>query len=382
MVPAFYPAMAYGGTVAVCYDLSRELARRGHGVTVYTSDTLDKYHRQKSRISEIDGVKVYYFKNLSNRLAWHRLVFTPGMAPQLRNEMKSFDIIHLHGFRNFQNMLAHHYARKYDIPYVLQVHGSLPGTIEKQRLNRLYDWVWGNRILKDASKVMALTKTEANQYRDMGVDVENIEIVPNGINLSEYEKLPKRGEFRREYSIGDDEKIILYIGRLYKSKGIRLLIRVFVDLLGRLDNARLVLVGQDDGYQSVLQELVEALELSDKVLFTGFVTNDEKMAAFVDADVFVTPSFSGFPITFLESCTIGLPIVTTVRGDALEWIDNRVGYVTTYNKDDLLRNIVTILTDEATSKRFSTEAKRLVRERFSWNRIVERIENLYFDIAR
>ena len=49
MIPAFYPAVAYGGTVAVSYQISKELVRRGHEVTVYTSDSLDKYHRQKSR---------------------------------------------------------------------------------------------------------------------------------------------------------------------------------------------------------------------------------------------------------------------------------------------------------------------------------------------
>ena len=46
MIPAFYPAQAYGGTVEVAYHLSKELVRRGHKVTVYASDTLDKYYRQ------------------------------------------------------------------------------------------------------------------------------------------------------------------------------------------------------------------------------------------------------------------------------------------------------------------------------------------------
>lgn len=49
VIPAFYPAWAYGGTVNAAYHLSKELARRGHEVTVYTSDALDKNHRQKSR---------------------------------------------------------------------------------------------------------------------------------------------------------------------------------------------------------------------------------------------------------------------------------------------------------------------------------------------
>jgi len=143
MIPAFYPARAYGGTVEVAYHLSKELVRRGHEVTVYTSDTLDKYHRQKDKVSEFDGIKVYYFKNLSNRLAWHRLIFTPSMPPQLSKEIEKFDIIHLHGARNFQNILAHHYSKKYGVPYVLQAHGSLPRIMAWQGLKWVYDLLFG-----------------------------------------------------------------------------------------------------------------------------------------------------------------------------------------------------------------------------------------------
>ena len=377
VIPAFYPAMAYGGTVAASYHLSRELARRGHEVTVYTSDSLDKYHRQKTRISEIDGIKAYYFKNLSNRLAWDRLVFTPGMRLQLSKDIRNFDIIHLHGARSFQNIPAHHYAKKYSIPYVLQAHGSLPRIIKKQRLKKIFDISFGYKILRDATKVIALTRTEVEQYKEMGVDEDKIEIVPNGIDMSEYENLPKRGEFRRKYLISDDEKIILYLGRIQESKGIDLLVKAFADLIKGLDDVRLVIVGPDDGYRSALEGLIQVLKVNDKVLFTGFVSNEEKMTALVDADVFVTPSFSGFPITFLEACACGTPIITTNNGDELDWVDGKVGYVVGYNKDQLRDAIIKVLSDEGLRRRFGQMGRRSVRGKFSWDKVVGKVEVVY-----
>ena len=377
VIPAFYPAHAYGGTVEVAYHISKELVRRGHEVTVYTSDSLDKYHRQKSRISEVDGIKVYYFKTPSNRLAWNRLVFTPGMRLQLSKEIKNFDTIHLHGFRNFQNIPAHHYAKKYSIPYVLQAHGSLPRIIKKQRLKKLYDWVWGNKILKDASKVVALTRTEAEQYKKMGVDEDKIEIVPNGIDLSKFENLPEKGEIRRKYLIEDDEKVILYLGRIHKIKGIDLFVKAFADLAAELDNVKLVIIGPDDGFLSMLKAQIEDLKMDDKILFTGPLYERDKLEAYVDADVYVLPSvYETFPVTVLEACACGTPVIITDRCGIADIVD-KVGCVVEYDKDQLRDAMFKILSDEELRRKLGVEGGRLVREEFGWDKIVRRLESIY-----
>jgi len=360
----------HGGSAEVPYRLSKELAKRGQEVTIFTSD----YKSSQEYINSIPEVKVYLFRSWLNYAKFH---VTPGMIKRVKKEIKNFDIIHMHNYRTFQNIVVYYYAKKYGIPYVLQAHGSVLPLFQREGLKKIFDLFFGYRILKDASKVIALTNAEAEQCKKMGVDEDKIEIVPNGIDLSEYENLPKRGGFRSKYLISDDEKIILYIGRLHKTKGIDLLVKAFVDVSKELDDARLVLVGPDDGYLSALEELIQELKVDDKVLFTGFVTNDEKMAAFVDADVFVTPSFLGFPVTFLEACACGTPIITTNNGDELDWIDDKVGYVVEYDKDQLRDAIIKVLRGEGLRKRFGEEGKRLVEERFGWDRIAEKVENVY-----
>lgn len=211
----------------------------------------------------------------------------------------------------------------------------------------------------------------------MGVDENKIEIVPNGFSLSDYKKLPEKGEFRKKHSISNNEKIILYVGRLHKSKGIDLLVKAFAYAKNEIDNVRLVLIGPGNEYESELKELARTLKVDDKIMFAGFVTIDEKMKAFVDADVFVTPRFSGFPITFLEACACGTPIITTNKGDELDWIDEKVGYVTDFNENKVGDAILKIIGDEQLRLKFGNECKSVIEIYFSWDKIVEKLEEIY-----
>lgn len=312
ILPIFPPSpLNFGsGVTNVAYHISKELVRRGHKVTVYTSATLDKRRRIENINNPfiVDGIEVHYFPYVAH---YNTSFITLTIIPYMRKNIKNFDVIHLHDYRCFQSIIAHHYARKYNIPYVLQAHGAVLPIFQKQRLKKIFDLFFGYRLLRDASKVIALTKTETEQYKKMGVSEDKIEIVLNGIDLSEYKTLPEKGEFRKKYFISDKEKIILYVGRLHKNKGLDLLMDIFSDALKKLNGIRLVLVGPDDGYQSALKKQIHALQMNDRVLFTGFVSNEGKKAAFVDADVFITPSYSGFPITFLEACACGTPIIIT-----------------------------------------------------------------------
>lgn len=383
VTPTFVPSK-FGGIKMVSYNISKTLAKKGHEVTVYTTDA-DMGHlrlRNTENIKNMGGFNVWYFKNVSNWLAFkHRLFLPLGMVSAIRKDITNFDIIHFHDFRSFHNVIIHHYAKKYGIPYILQAHGSTLRTHGKRELKWLLRWLFdvafGYRILRDASKVIALTRTEAEQYMKMGVDKDKIEIIPNGIDLSEYENLPKRGEFRKKYSIGDDEKIILYLGRIHKIKGIDLLVKAFADLIKELDDIRLVIVGPDDGFLLMLKRQIEDLKISDKILFTGPLYERDKLKAYVDADVYVLPSvYETFPNTVLEACACGTPVIVTDRCGIADVVE-KVGYVVEYDKAQLRDAIFRVLSGEGLRKRFTEDGKRLVRGEFRWDKIVEKVEKLY-----
>jgi len=370
VIPYFHPKR--GGDVNVCYNISKQLAKRSHEVMIITTDF--EFDKEFAESIEKEGVEVITFHCVAN---FGLFLYSPNMKKWLKQNIRNYDVIHLHTYRAYQNNVIWHYAKKNKVPYVIQAHGSLLTFFVKPRLKKLYDLVWGYRILKDAVKVIAITKTEAEQYKKMGVDEDKIEIVPNGIDPSQYKNLPKRGRFRKKYGIKDEEKIILYVGRLNESKGIDLLIEAFASLTDEFPNIKLVLIGPDNGYQLKLEKMAIDLKIMDKVIFTGFISQTDKIAAFVDADVFVTPSFSGFPVTFLEGCACGVPIITTNRGDKLDWVHNKVGFVVEYDKDQLRNAIIKVLGDEGLRKTFGEEGRRLVMEEFGWNEIVRKVERLY-----
>jgi glycosyltransferase involved in cell wall biosynthesis len=379
----FKPSWESGGPARVVYEISKQLVQRGHEVTVYTTDGFkSRVNCEKNKPVDVDGIKTYYFRNLSLSTASINLPIPYHMPAVVRKEISRFDIIHIHEYRTITGSIVWHYAKKCNIPVLLQAHGSLVSTDGKVLFKKSYDTFYGSNLLKSIKKCIALNETEKQQYIQMGVCKENIEIIPNGINLLEYETLPERGIFRKKYGIKDDEKIVLYVGRIHKSKGIDLLINSFSNVVDNLGSSKLILVGPDDGYKKELEHLVKSLNIDSDVLFTGFVSPEERIQAFVDADVFVTPNFSGFPITFVEACACGLPIITSDEGDKLDWIHNQVGYVTNYDVDFLRKAIDKIIKNNDIRNLFSKNCKNAVREKFNWDKITNKIEFIYNDFSK
>ena len=361
----------HGGTAEVPYQLSKELAKREHQVTIYTSD----FRLKRDYLVHIPEVKVHAFSSWVNLAGFQ---VTPGITSKAKEEIKSLDVIHLHNYRTFQNVVVHHYARKYGIPYVIQAHGSLTTFFQKRWLKRIFDTVWGYGLLRDAAKVIAVTLTEAEQYKSMGISEDRIKIVPNGINLSEFENLPQRGEFRRKYGLDPNLKIVLYLARINKIKGPDLLVRSFAELSGEMTDVKLVIAGPDDGYLPILKKLLKELGVEEKVIFTGPLYERDKLEAYTDADVYVLPSrYETFPITVLEVCACGTPVIVTDRCGIADVIDGQAGLVVKHDKDQLRDTILHLLSDDALRRELGEKGKILVREKFNWEKITEQVESVY-----
>jgi len=378
----FRPSWEAGGPPRAVYEISKRLVKRGHDVTVYTTDGFKyRLNVEKNKPVDVDGIRVYYFRNLSNYITRKWVLPIPYYVPIVaRRELKDFDIIHIHEYRTVLTLATYSYAKKYNIPYVLQARGSILPFFAKKKLKRFFDRVWGKRILKDVSKAFALTNIEAEQYKKMDIKENKIEIVPNGIDLSEYTHLPEKGKFRRKYGIKDDEKIILYLGRIHKIKGVDLLVSTFTDLIKEINNVRLVIVGPDDGFLPILKKQIKNLDVNEEILFAGPLYRRNKLEAYVDADMFVLPSrYEAFPNTLLEAFACGLPVITTNRCGIAD-IVKRAGLIVEFDRKQLKDAIFKVLSDEGLRRRFGEEGKELIKEKFKWDTIVKKIENIYLDL--
>jgi glycosyltransferase involved in cell wall biosynthesis len=383
VVPYFPPAQAFGGPVKVAYQTAKELVKRKHKVVVYTSDVKDFGSRLRvGPDNVIDGIRVHYFRNLALTLVKKfKLFITPQLVSHAKKEVEKFDVIHLHEYRTFQNIVIAHYAKKYGVPYVLQAHGSLPRIMAKQRLKWIYDVLFGYRLLRSASKVIALSRVEAEQYKDMGVPEEKIAIIPNGIDLSEYADLPPKGCFREKFGIKEEEKIVLYLGRIHRVKGLDILVKAFAKVIDGLGDVRLVVVGPDDGYLNELKALINALKIEDNVLILGPLYGEDKLEAYVDADVYVLPSrYETFPMSLLEAVACGAPVILTENCGVAEYFRGKVGLVVNPDSSRVREALIEMLLDQKRQDVFRENCKTVI-EQFNISKTVSELEEVYEEIV-
>lgn len=379
----FYPCLSAGGVVNASYQIARMQAR-DNSVKVISSDACkERLKFEESRYDvDIDGIKVDYFKNISNRFKLATMLDTPlGAIFRIKKQIRDFDVVHVHEHRQTLSIIACYFARRYGIPYVVQAHGSVLPFFQKEGLKNIFDKVFGFKILHGASKVFALTEVEKEQYLKMGVEEDRIEIVPLGINIEEYSDLPEEGIFREKFNISKDDKLIIFIGRVHEIKGLDLLIDAFKELADSESDVKLAIVGPDDGYMDALNLRIAECDLSDKVIVTGPLYKSEKQEALVDCDLFVMPSkYESFTTSGLEAMACGKPLVLTKNNHIHDWVDGSVGLACDDDKMSLKDAMAEVLFDEELSKKFGMNGRRLIQEKYNWDMINEQILNIYESI--
>lgn len=131
-----------------------------------------------------------------------------------------------------------------------------------------------------------------------------------------------------------------------------------------------------------MKKLTAAKKIEDKVLFTGLLVGEEKLSAYVDADVFVLTSYSeGLPLTVLEACASGVPVVITHHCNIPEVADYEAGFVVEGREDEIQNVVFTILNDQKIKKELGSNGRKMVREKFTLSKTIEQLEELYREVV-
>ena len=371
VIPFFSPQM--GGSAEVAYQVSKHLAQRGHAITVITTNypvRSPKYSAQGVRVIEIP-----------NWIAKFGFYFSPGLIAWAKENIGHFDIIHMHTARTFQNAVIWHFAIKNQVPFLLSAHGTLPVIEQRKFIKRIFDAIIGDKLISSASCLLAVSDVESEQYRQAGIPREKIKLIFNGLDFHEFENLPPRGIFRKQYpGIKDDTKLILFLGRIDKRKRIDHLINAYTLVISDVVDSRLVIAGPDEGELTKLKELVAERGISNAVIFTGPLYGRDKLAAYLDADVLVSPAiFEIFGLVPFEAMMCGTPVIIADDSGSGRLIkDTQSGFTFPQGDVDSLAKMVGyVLMNPGAAIQKVEAGQRFIRENLDWDKNVNKLIDLY-----
>ena len=368
-----YPPRIVGGIARVVNDLSKRLIKDGHEVTVVT------YRDGNTPYYEDDkGVQVYrvdnYMISPNNFIEWiMQLNFNMvAKASGIIAKEGKFDVIHAHDWlvANAAQTLKHSYG----IPGVSTIHATDAGRNggihdETQRYINGTEWM----LTYESTEVIVNSNFMKGHIQGLfGLPFDKINVIPNGINLTAFNSVERDYDFRRQYA-ADNEKIILYVGRLVYEKGIQHLISAMPKILNGYNDAKLVIAGKG-GMIDELKAQVDSMGIGNKVYFTGYLNAKQVQKMYKCADIAVFPStYEPFGIVALEAMLAGVPTVVSDVGGLNEIVEHGVDGMKSYagNPNSIADSILALLYDHQLSANVAKAAKKKVKEQYNWNKIAQ-----------
>ena len=374
-----YPPRIVGGIARVVHDLSHRMIKDGHEVTVIT------YKDGNAPYVEDDkGVKVYrvdnYMINPNNFIDWiMQLNFNMlAKANEIISKEGKFDVIHAHDW--LVTYAAKALKESYKIPIVATIHATENGRnsgIHDETQRYINDTEW--MLTYEATEVIVNSNYMKNELqRIFGLPFEKINVIPNGINLTNFSGVERDYDFRRQYAM-DNEKIILYVGRLVYEKGVQNLIDAMPKILSNYHDAKLVICGKG-GMMDELKQEARNLGIENKVYFAGYCDSKKIQKMYKCADIAVFPStYEPFGIVALEAMLAGVPTVVSDVGGLNEIVEHGVDGMKSYagNSNSIADSVLTLLFDAKLCSAVSKNAVKKVKEMYSWNKIAQDTHYVY-----
>jgi glycosyltransferase involved in cell wall biosynthesis len=286
--------------------------------------------------------------------------------------------VHVHGIWEHSTAAATSRARASKKPYVISAHGMLErwALANKRAKKVLYAALIERANLQSADCLHALTQAEAQDYRNFGL-LNPIAVIPNGVNIPAH---LSPDLFLERFPDLRGKRLVLFLGRIHFKKGLDLLAHAWAHIAPKSLDTHLVLAGPDsEDTQDTLSRQLTALGLSQRVTFTGMLSQDVKWSALAASECFVLPSYSeGLSVSVLEAMSAGLPVIVTKQCNLPEVEEHNCGWVIDTQVDELVDALKDLL--HASSREIAdmgANGRHLVSRRYSWPVIGEQMSRVY-----
>jgi len=368
------------------YGLARELVKRGHKVTAFSSISVKKVFKDAKAEETIEGIQVKRFNPISPE----------SMLKAMKGE---WDLIHTQhlGYLAPISSYAALAAKSKKIPTVFTVHGLyhdpfIVKDVQDPFANpmnfdicrsfpaqpwKIPDW-FVHLPMYSAKRVTALTKWEKKELVKFGVDEDRISVVPNGLYTAKFAKA-KTKAFKDK--LGIDGPMLLFVGQPIRRKGPEYLIQALPKIAKQFPDITCVFAGYKSNPE--LEALCERLGVSQNIKFLGFLSEEDKIAAMKSADAFVFPTlYEGFGIPLIEAMAAGCPIVTTRVAGVPELVkDGYNGLLVEPKSSEGIASAVVKLLKSKKMRASMSKANVNDAKKYEWKNVAKLYEQAFEDAA-
>ena len=265
-------------------------------------------------------------------------------------------------------------GRIYKIPVVITEHGEIIDKYMRSRFKYFKD-ILRTMIAKFVFK-RALIITVSDSLREhiesFGVET-NYAVVPNVINTDFFKPI----EVGRGRRAGRKKKKMIFIGGLTPRKGIPYLLEALKIVRDRGRNDFIMHIVGDGPYRKRYEEMAKNMNIDNKVIFHGKVTDEEKLRLLQEVDFMVLPSlYESFGVVLLEAMACGKPVITTLSGGQKEFVNENTGILVPPKDANALADAIEYMLDHC-HEYSPQKLHEYVRENFSYEAVGKQLHELY-----
>ncbi|MGI6491161.1 MAG: glycosyltransferase family 4 protein [Pelotomaculum sp.] len=375
-----YPPIIVGGIAPHVYDLTRALTANGAEVHLITAGG-----RDAPAFEDVNGVKVYrvlpYQVSSPDFVTWvaqFNVALLERAIPILAD--RSFQIVHAHDWLVAYAARAIKYAAR--LPLVVTIHATEYGRnngLHNDTQRHISDIEWW--LTYEAWKVICCSNFMQDEVRRVfQTPQDKLVVIPNGVDVNSFKKRSKTAR-RTDYA-APDEKIVFYVGRLVKEKGVQVLLDAAPEILAEYPKTKFVIAGKGPHLEH-LQRQAALLGISNRVYFTGYISDEVRNSLYSWADVAVFPSlYEPFGIVALESMAARTPVVVSDCGGISEIVRHGEDGLkaNTGNSHSLARNILAVLKQPQLGNMLRERAYQKAAVEFNWHHIARQTNSVYRDV--
>lgn len=360
-----------GGVQEVVLALQKELLTRGHEARIITPLPRD-YTGPKSDHTIFIGTSADFKSPFHTTAQVSVSLNTEEIASMLEREQ--FDILHFH--EPWVPIMSRQLLSRSKSKNLATFHAKLPETVMSRTIEKVIT-PYTRSVMKYLGELTAVSDAAAEYV--LTLTHQPITIIPNGIDLDKYQNAKGKGQ--REKGVQTDKvlpKTILYIGRLEKRKGVKYLLKAFGLVVRKDPGIKLIIAG--DGPDRVKLEDYARHNNISNVVFTGHVSEADKLLLLEEADLFCSPALYGesFGIVLLEAMAKG---VVTVAGNNSGYVSvlQQLGELSIINPKDtteFARRLHLLLYDKHLRSIWREWAQDYIKQ-FSYPKVVDQYESLY-----